>query len=224
MVTAVLTKYKREHLFQEQLLSVQNQTIKVDEVLVCDNTIDNKGVWERFKLAKESKNDFVWVLDDDTIPGQEYLKNVLECFNEKEGLYGTRGLIFKSEERYFSNYFDIGWASNNEKITEVDFVTHSWFFKKDWLEYFWNVKNPPFNYGEDMNFSYQLQKRKIKTYVPPQPISNPSTWGSIKGFEYGDDGNGLWISNPNNFRNNMFDYFDKQIDSGWKLIYKKTII
>jgi hypothetical protein len=223
MVTAILTKYKRKDFFQEQLLSVQKQTIKVDEILVCDNTIDNKGVWERFKLAKKSKNDFVWVLDDDTIPAEKYLENVLECFDKKEGLYGTRGLLFKSEETYHKNYFDIGWESKNKKITQVDYVTHSWFFKKDWLQYFWNVKNPPFNYGEDMNFSYQLQKQGIKTYVPPHPKSNPSIWGSTKGREYGDDGRGLWISNPNNFRNNMFDYFYKQIDNGWQLINKKTL-
>jgi hypothetical protein len=224
MVTAILTKYKREHLFAEQLQSVVNQSIDVNEVLICDNTKDNKGVWERFKLAKKSKNDFVWVLDDDTIPAKQYLENVLESFEEQEGLYGTRGLIFKSEEVYHKNYFDIGWESKNKKITQVDYVTHSWFFKKDWLQYFWNVKKPPFNYGEDMNFSYQLQKQGIKTYVPPHPQENPNIWGSTKGREYGDDGNGLWISNPNNFRENMFDYFHKQIESNWELIYKKTLI
>ena len=107
MVTAILTKYKREHLFAEQLQSVVNQSIDVNEVLICDNTKDNKGVWERFKLAKKSKNDFVWVLDDDTIPAKQYLENVLESFEEQEGLYGTRGLIFKSEEVYHKNYFEI---------------------------------------------------------------------------------------------------------------------
>jgi hypothetical protein len=224
MVTAILTKYKREHLFNEQLKSVVNQTINVNEVLICDNTKDNRGVWERFKLAKKSKNDFVWVLDDDTIPGSEYLKNVLDCFDEKPGLYGTRGIIFKSEKKYEDNYFDIGWESQNEKVTQVDYATHSWFFKKNWLEYFWNVKKVPLNYGEDMNFSYQLQKHGIKTYVPSHPISNKKMWGSIKGKEYGDDGTGLWMSNPNNFKSNMFNYFHQQIDSGWQLINKKTLI
>ena len=99
MVTAILTKYKREHLFSEQLESVVNQSVNVNEVLICDNTTDNKGVWERFKLAKKSKNDFVWVLDDDTIPGKDYLKNVLECFETNEGLYGTCGYLFNSNKQ-----------------------------------------------------------------------------------------------------------------------------
>ena len=223
MVTAVLTKYKREHLFQEQLLSVQNQTIKVDEVLVCDNTIDNKGVWERFKLAKESKNDFVWVLDDDTIPGQEYLKNVLECFNENEGLYGTCGYLFNSNKKYENNYTRIGWPNPNEELKNVDYVVHNWFFKKDWLEYFWNVESVPFNYGEDMNFSYQLQKYNIKTFVPPHPLNEIEKWGSIKGYEYGDDMVSLWVSNPDSFKSNMFNYFKFLIDNGWKLINSKII-
>ena len=61
-------------------------------------------------------------MDDDTIPAKQYLENVLESFEEQEGLYGTRGLIFKSEEVYHKNYFDIGWESKNKKIM---FIIHT---------------------------------------------------------------------------------------------------
>lgn len=223
MVTAILTKYKREHLFSEQLESVVNQSVNVNEVLICDNTTDNKGVWERFKLAKKSKNDFVWVLDDDTIPGKDYLKNVLECFETNEGLYGTCGYLFNSNKSYENNYTRIGWPNPNKELKKVDYVVHNWFFKKEWLQYFWNVEKIPFNYGEDMNFSFQLQKHNIETFVSPHPTNEKEKWGSTKGHEYGDDAVSLWVSNPDNFKSNMFNYFKFLINKGWKLINSKII-
>jgi len=223
MVTAILTKYKREHLFSEQLQSVVNQSVNVNEVLICDNTTDNKGVWERFKLAKKSKNDFVWVLDDDTIPGKDYLKNVLECFETNEGLYGTCGYLFNSNKSYENNYTRIGWPNPNKELKKVDYVVHNWFFKKEWLQYFWNVDKIPFNYGEDMNFSFQLQKHNIETFIPPHPTDEKEKWGSTKGHEYGDDAVSLWVSNPDNFKSNMFKYFKFLINKGWKLINSKII-
>ena len=223
MVTAILTKYKREHLFSEQLQSVVNQSVNVNEVLICDNRTDNKGVWERFKLAKKSKNDFVWVLDDDTIPGKDYLKNVLECFETNEGLYGTCGYLFNSNKSYENNYTRIGWPNPNKELKKVDYVVHNWFFKKEWLQYFWNVDKIPFNYGEDMNFSFQLQKHNIETFIPPHPTDEKEKWGSTKGHEYGDDAVSLWVSNPDNFKSNMFKYFKFLINKGWKLINSKII-
>jgi hypothetical protein len=69
-----------------------------------------------------------------------------------------------------------------------------------------------------MNFSYQLQKRGIPTFVAPHPENDKSLWGSLKGWEYGMDEASLYENNPDNFRENMFDFFDKQILKGWKLI------
>ena len=55
MISVILTKYKRTHLFKEQLESIKNQSISIDEILVCDNSVNNKGVWERFKTSKNKK-------------------------------------------------------------------------------------------------------------------------------------------------------------------------
>lgn len=234
MISVVLTKYKRSHLFNHQYTSIKNQTLQVDEILVCDNTEDNKGVWERFKLAQECKNELICIFDDDTIPGHKFLEN---CYNEmqkKEGLYGTRGLIFNNSTCYgtelveqgifASNYKEVGWCEPNNEVKRVDYVTHSWFFKKKWLSYFWDVDEVPLNYGEDMNFSYQLQKEGIKTYVPPHPNDNKDMWGSLYGEEYGDDGNGLWTSNEGTFRQDMYNYFDKLVDNKWNLINSTNLL
>jgi GT2 family glycosyltransferase len=222
MVTVILTKYKRTNLFDEQYQSVLNQTLKPTEILVCDNTTQNTGVWGRFSLALLAKNDFVCVIDDDTIPGNSWLQNCVDCFQEKEGLYGTCGYLFNSNTHYQDNYTRHGWCNPNEEIKEVDYVVHNWFFKKEWLKYYWSeIRNEKYWLcGEDMNFSYQLQKQGIKTFVPPHPKDNGNRWGSIKGWQYGIDSVSLYETNPENFRQNMFDFFDEQIKKGWKLLYE----
>jgi len=222
MITVILTKHKRENLFEEQYESILSQTIPVDEILICDNTKQNTGVWGRFSLALHSKNPFVCVIDNDTIPGIKWLENCLNSFIMQEGLYGTCGYVFNSNERYQDNYQRFGWVNPNEKIMQVDYVVHNWFFKKEWLKYYWS-EIPDSKYwlcGEDMNFSYQLQKRGINTFLPPHPENDKSIWGSIKGWEYGMGPESLWESNIENFRFNMFEFFDNQIKKGWKLQYE----
>lgn len=226
MVTAVLTKYRREWLFDQQLAAVKDQELDVSEVLVCDNTEDNKGVWERFRLAQEASNDFVWILDDDIIPGPKYLSNVWNEFEKQEGLYGTRGLLFNSPDRYQFNYREAGWTKPVPVVTEVDYVTHSWFFRKEWLDIYWRATNIPFDNGEDMNFSFQLQKEGIRTFVPPHPRGKKEVWGNTVGII--NDMQGLWDSNPKrdgeHFRDRMFVYFDYLIEQGWDLINKNNLI
>ena len=222
MVTVILTKYKRSHLLEEQWNSVKNQTIKPTQILVCDNSIQNLGVWSRFSLALNAKTEYVCIIDDDTIPGERWIENCLKNMEEQVGLYGTCGYIFKSNEKYQDNYQRVGWDNPNEIRTQVDYVVHNWFFKKEWLKYYWS-EIPNSKYwlcGEDMNFSYQLQKQGINTFVPPHPKNDRSIWGSLNGWEYGVDTQSLWESNPENFRSNMFEFFDNQIKKDWKLLYE----
>ncbi len=108
-------------------------------------------------------------------------------------------------------------------------VGHSWFFKKEWLSHMWREQpDPKYNTcGEDMHFSYMLQKYAgIKTFVPPHPKNDKEMWGSIKGAQYGGDANSLWESNQRSvegvpFRALMNEYFHNQRMKGWKLVYEK---
>ena len=222
MITVILTKYKRPHLLEEQWIASKNQSIKPTQILVCDNSLQNLGVWSRFSMALNAKTEFVCIIDDDTIPGENWLKNCMNNMEEQNGLYGTCGYVFNSNERYQDNYQRFGWPNPNETRLQVDYVVHNWFFKKEWLKYYWS-EIPDSKYwlcGEDMNFSYQLQKRGINTFIPPHPENDKSLWGSLKGWEYGMGIESLWESNPENFRSNMFEFFDNQIKNGWKLQYE----
>lgn len=206
-VSVVLNLYKRPQNLELQLDALDKQTLKPKEVLLYqDGTGDtvkipenikdrfnlieiseeNKGVWARFDFAKRIvQNEYVCVFDDDTICGSRWLENCHSNMMEEEGLYGTIGILLT--EQIKSNYpyrgfFRVGWDGFIEDRTQVDFVGHSWFFKKSWLEYLFEAPQVIKQYklvGEDMAFSYQLQKKDIKTFVPPHPKSNLDLFGSM---------------------------------------------
>ena len=195
MITVILNVFKRREFFADQLDSILSQTKKPTEIFVWNNSgeeINNKfvdlevvaskntGVWSRFSLALNAKNDFISIIDDDTIPGIKWYENCLNCFENKEAIYGSRGIRFFFQKLYLPVQ-EVGIYGPNNKPTKVDIVGHNWFFKKDWLPYFWmesKISNN-FNFvGEDINLSFALKKHlNIDTFVPPHPLQDKSMWG-----------------------------------------------
>lgn len=202
-IAAVLNVFKRVDFLELQLEAIENQTIQpidifvwqndgdsIDERLLSRFTLakcsDNLGVWARFAYALNTDADYICVFDDDTIPGCRWFENCVNTLQEHDGLLGTRGLRYMSPKRYhpFEHY---GWGNPNEETVQVDIVGHAWFFKREYLAYFWS-EMPPKDAskiaGEDIHFSYMLQKFGIGTYVPPHPRGDRSLWGSLP--EYGE--------------------------------------
>ena len=256
MITAILNGYKRPENLNEQLEALKNQSVPPTEILVWyNNPGDNDdinydigtevpvaycnynfGVWARFYYAMNAKNPYVVVFDDDTIPGRRWLENCLETMKTHEGLLGTVGALYLNplppeHSSYFEHYVRFGWPElgNNDKPVEVDWLGHSWFFKKEWLSHLVReFPDPKYNIcGEDMHFSYMLQKYAgIKTFVPPHPRDDKELWGSLKGGTYGGDDNSLWETNPQSlngtpFKTVMNEYFRNQRLDGWKLVMEK---
>lgn len=201
-IAVVLNAYKRTNYLELQLDAIENQTIKPTEIYVWQNKgekipenlksrfilaecSENLGVWARFAYALNIDADYICVFDDDTIPGERWFENCIETIKEHDGLLGTRGLRYMSPKRYhpFEHY---GWGNPNEKTMRVDIVGHAWFFRREHLAMFWS-EMPPQDAskiaGEDIHFSYMLQKFGLATYVPPHPQDDLSLWGSLP--EYG---------------------------------------
>lgn len=205
-VSVIMNVYKHPASLESQLIAIENQTLKAKEILLYqDGTGDtitipqhlrsrfnvieigdiNKGVWERFYFAeRKAQSTYVCVLDDDTIPGRRWLENCHASMLQQEGLYGTIGVLLKEPRKYpykAGEYWKrIGWANPNIYTVEVDFVGHAWFFKREWLQYL--IEAPQeIQYkvaGEDMGFSFQLQKHGISTFVPPHPDGELDFFGS----------------------------------------------
>ena len=234
--------------FAEQLEAVKNQTVAPKEILLWYNhpgddelmnydiineiptafSNKNMGVWARFAYALNANSKYVCILDDDTIPGKRWLENCLNTIKTHRGLLGTVGLMYtippppsSKSSSYFSHYLRFGWPHPNKKTIEVDLVGHAWFFEKEWLGSYWR-DTPDTNHfktcGEDMHFSYAIQKYlKLKTYVPPHPWNDLEMWGSIKGSELGGK-DSLWINGPKNQQQLMHDYFRILRHNGWRLV------
>lgn len=209
-ITVILNGYRRPDYLKEQYESVANQTVQPKNIFFFNNyypeTFDkfdqdviskcistrsnaNFGVWGRFAHALNARTKYVCIFDDDTIPGKKWLENCLETSKTHRGLLGTRGLIFHNKFNYWENdYF--GWQSQNEEPIHVDILGHCWFFEREWLTAYWRELPPEefFFAGEDMHFSYTIQKYLgINTYVPPHPKDDKEMWGSLKAVEYGSD-------------------------------------
>lgn len=256
MISVVLNGYRRPDNLNEQIGALMGGTVVPDEILFWYNSPGegyevnydigtqypgvyanyNFGVWSRFAFALNAKNPYVCVFDDDTIPGRRWLENCMETMRVKEGLLGTVGLLYLNprppdQSSYYEHMLRFGWPmeGNNSEIVQVDLVGHSWFFKKEWLSYmFRELPDPKYTTcGEDMHFSYMLQKYAgINTYVPPHPVDNQELWGSIKGATYGGDSVSLWESNQANeqgvpFKVSMDNFFREQRQRGWKLVMEK---
>lgn len=252
-VTVILNGYKRGYL-QEQLTAIENQSVKVDEILLWYNHpgeeygIDeeiitkvpgaicntNFGVWARFAFAFLAKSEYVCIFDDDTIPGTKWIENCLSTIQTHNGLLGTVGLLYPNPKQpphcsYYEPYIRYGWVNPNSKVEQVDLVGHSWFFRKEWLSTYWREQpDPKYNIcGEDMHFSYMLQKYLgLNTYVPIHDPNDMETWGSTKGAKYGGDSNSMWETNQATitgmpFKHSMNEYFIQQRIQGWKLIHDK---
>jgi len=198
-ISIILNAFNRLKYIDKQIEAIKSQSIKVNEIFVWQNAYSKKnsiilpkyikhikssynfGVWTRFSLALNCKSDYICIFDDDTIPGNNWLKNCLNTIKKKNGLLGARGVRFASDNEYIVGE-EYGWNNPNNNIKEVDIVGHSWFFKREWLSYFWReipeIASSIY-VGEDIHFSYILQKYlNINTYVPPHPKDDKSLWGS----------------------------------------------
>lgn len=240
-ISVILNCFKRPQALERQFKAIANQTLKPKHIFIwqnkgdfqdfqplnndiskqCVTTISNTnfGVWARFAYALNCRTEYVCVFDDDTIPGSKWLENCYNTIQEKNGLLGTIGVIFKDLD--YTNYIRHGWANPNEKTEQVDIVGHSWFFKREWLGAYWRECEIPYHFlsGEDVHFSYAIQKYLgLNTYVPPHPIQDKEMWGSYDDTAYSLGVDKVAIScnyhgshfgqNLKNYKNKGFKYLN----------------
>ena len=205
-ITVILNSYRRPYNLKMQVEAIKKQTVQPTEIwLWVNDHEDNRGYdysdlgvnkifhndhnWKfygRFAAALLSDTEYVAIFDDDTIPGERWFENCLETMKTKQGILGSAGVILNS--KIYMDHRRSGWAARNEEIERVDLVGHSWFFKREWLQYLWKEKPPTWDNGEDIQFSYAAQRYgNVQTYCPPHPPSDKSLHGSILGNELGID-------------------------------------
>nr|CAD1820861.1 unnamed protein product [Ananas comosus var. bracteatus] len=217
-ITVILNHYKRKTLCA-QLDSLLHQTLPFHHVWVLSfgspNELSLRRIVEsynnsrisfvsstydfkyygRFQMALQTESDFVYILDDDMIPGKrmlEILAHVGGTEKYKNSVLGSIGRIlpFRQKDFMFPSYRkfkskeaglylpDPAYDITVERIVQVDFLSSSWFLPTDLVKTLFIEKPFTFATGEDLHLSYQLQKyRNAGSYVLPVDPNDRETWG-----------------------------------------------
>jgi hypothetical protein len=207
-ISVILTAWNRPQYLEEQVQAVLSQTVEPLEIvlwynqpsrrlgllqpkpllnfnhaakvkkIVCDH---NFGIIPRFLIAGALQGEYVCIFDDDTIPGRGWFENCLRYADSERCLLGTIGLRLLSAEDFpvRTQKPRMGWEGCNAALEFVDFVGHSWFFKRRWIRHFLMEEPPLSNFGEDIHFCAMLQKNGIRAACPPHPAADRSLWGSL---------------------------------------------
>lgn len=242
--TVILNGYKRPHTLKQQITAISRQTIPVKNIFYWENYVKdvvyddqssslcisakcntNFGVWSRFSYALNVRTNWICVLDDDTIPGSQWIENCFQTMNDipDAALLGTIGIRFPEKKYSFTFQDRIGWDNPNDKPEQVDLVGHNWFFHRDMLSIFWR-ELPPIDHNfissEDIHFSAMIQKyTNKKTYVPPHPTSNYEMWGSLQGWKLGADS----VATAGIAYHLFEEGLTKYINNGFKLMCENNI-
>lgn len=182
----ILTQYKRNHI-EKQLEILSNQSKKPDYLVVFqnENHVDITKLKEKYNFIhiKSDYNtkffgrfascftfpvDVCIVMDDDIIPGKNFVENYVNQCIELNAIIGGNGRFgyFNKNKYKLSQPKETG-IRKNYKL--VDFVGHIWCFKKEWLHYMFS--NSPYTYdtGEDMHLCYSAKVLgNIKSYTGKQ--------------------------------------------------------
>ena len=143
-ITAVVDTYNRLSLLKECLAAVQHQSILPHEIIVVNNSStdgteewlgtqnlhvikqENRGgswgYYSGVKKAVEENSDWIWIMDDDTIPNNDALEKLLAVVNS-----GIDNIGFLSSKAVWSdgaahkmNLQDIKTFSGNTAFNEYD--------------------------------------------------------------------------------------------------------
>tara|TARA_Y100000310_G_scaffold345302_1_gene463542 strand:+ start:3195 stop:4823 length:1629 start_codon:yes stop_codon:yes gene_type:complete len=241
-ITVILNSYRRPYNLELQVKMIREQTKKPTQIwLWVNDHEDNRGFdYSSLGIDRVFQNDYNWkfygrfaaallvdtkyiaIFDDDTIPGSRWFENCLDTMQKKEGILGSVGYIQTGPSAQQYEAQRPGWPSLTEEITQVDYVGHAWFFKREWLPYMWMEMPPTWDNAEDIHLSYTAQKfGNIQTYCPPHPKDDKSKHGSLYGYELGVDDK----ATSNNIAVSYREFFTqrdycivKSIESGWETI------
>ena len=218
-VTTVLNVYKRTEYLAEQIEALRNQTVPTD--IWIDYTVPENEEMEnisemtseakltihvnqnlyyigRFYYALNVPTEYVFICDDDIIPGKNYIQHCIDTMEEIGDCVLTgHGIKLKSGTRSYvleENMQIHGWSKGPDQMqtspVRVDMGGQSWFMKKKHLSCIVGEDPPTRLTGEDLHFSYCLQKYAgIPIYVPPHVAGEYDNWSCQyeKGVLYGGD-------------------------------------
>lgn len=175
---------------------------KYPDIKYIRSSVDIK-YFGRFSLAKFISTEYCLILDDDIIPSNNWIRLSINHCAKLNAIICSNGRIIPPNDLYpeipkYNGYlqkFFIGDALNSKfnycaKDVIVDYPCSSYFFKKEWLKYFWGIEPFTLDIGEDIHLAASCKVLgNINTVVPIQDSRFNS--GNIKP-EYSVDEFASW--------------------------------
>jgi GT2 family glycosyltransferase len=189
------------NFLKEIISAVRSQTLQPDEIIVVnnsstdgteewlarqegltiikqDNLGSSGGQWRAFKYAYEKGHDWIWTMDDDVVPAENCLEEMLDDFDANKIRaplrYSHDGKPFFNDVLSINlkNPFSSLWndiyskANLQEKYTEVIGITFEGpLFHRSVIEKIGLPEKDFFIYGDDTEFFIRAWKSGFKIYL-----------------------------------------------------------
>lgn len=158
------------------LKAIEEQTRKVDELIIIED-LDRKGpAWARNRGIEQATGDLIAFLDDDCIPTKNWLKRMLNAFNDFNA--DVVGGTLAETDRFLHQVRKLRSFPNEVLIDEEGFVGCSCniIYSKKILQqckqhfsYYFNERFELAS-GEDMELAWRLRSLGAKfVFVPANP-------------------------------------------------------
>lgn len=197
-VTALVVTYNRKELLKECLTTLIEQTYSLDKIIVIDNDSTDGtdeyvtqlceqvdkinyfklnenlggagGFYEGIKKSLETDYDFLWLMDDDTIPNKDSLENLvddMQTIKEKASflasyVYGVEGEpmnVPKISDRKEQNGYPFWYKYLDQGLVEIKSATFvSLLIKREAINTVGLPLKEYFIWGDDEEYTQRLNK------------------------------------------------------------------
>ncbi len=160
----VLVTYNRAHLLKRSIHNILNQTKKVDYLIIVNNASRDRtflylnqieeqhknviiihskinmggagGFYTGMKYALKKEVDWLWIMDDDCIPNQDALEQLLDfpLFSKKEILNKVSFL-----------YSCVNWKNDDKHLASIPKIVKNWNKYNQKYPYIFEIETAMFN-------------------------------------------------------------------------------
>lgn len=207
LVTTILTVTDRLEYLDSQLESINNQTIKSDIIVhwntdseynleypsfIYHNQHKSAPLYSRFINSLNITTPYVFICDDDILPGKRYLEKCLEFSKNKDVCIVSCGMDFNEGETKYNVSRRIGQNTFLKTPTKVNMGGQGYFFKTELIRKYCNYKIHSTLSGEDIHLGFVCYKENIPIYVLDKDENDKDTWQDLTLGERGDDEKAQW--------------------------------
>jgi len=239
-ITSVLTVVERPEYLNTQIDCIKKQSINSDIFIVWRNKqqYDLKypailyfnesshfnSLYGRFYNSLHIKTPYVFICDDDLLPGKKYLERCIEFSKSKNDkvVISSYGMKFKEGEKKYNVNKRINHNTFPKVPVKVDMGGQGWFMKTELLKLFTSYPYLLDDSGEDIHFSFCLFKNSIDIFVLDKDIDNKDTWQDTCRGSRGNDEKAQWKNTTHKIVRDKL--IDKYTSLGWKFNINKSFL